>query len=100
MPVLIQIPENPNCDAVDGQVFQCQSAPRVVTHVRREWDGASEWRPITGIGDGGALCPATACLIEDSGEGMCFLIVGGDWGLRLKAHEAAGSWGLDCGEQW
>ena len=39
MPVFIQIPENPNCEAVDGQVFQCQSAARVVTHVRRDRDG-------------------------------------------------------------
>jgi len=100
MPVFIQIPENPNCDAVDGQVFQCQSPTRVVTHVRREWGGVSEWRPITGLEEGWVSCPATACLVEDSGEGMCYLIVGGEWGLRLKRQEEGRPWGLDGDAQW
>lgn len=32
MPVLLQIPENPNCEPLDGQVFQCRGASREVTH--------------------------------------------------------------------
>jgi hypothetical protein len=92
MPVFIQIPENPNCDAIDGQVFQCQSPSREVTHVRRERQGVTDWRPITGLEDGWGSCPATACLVEDSGEGMCYLIVGGEWGLRLKRQDEAGPW--------
>jgi hypothetical protein len=100
MPVFIQIPENPNCEAVDGQVFQCRSAERVVTHVRRDRGGASDWRPITGLAGGGMPCPATACLVEDSGEGMCYLIVGGEWGLRLKPQENPAPWGLDREDQW
>ena len=100
MPVFVQIPENPNCQAVDGQVFQCQSATRVVTHVRRDRGGTSDWRPITGLTEGGDVCPATACLVEDSGEGMCYLIVGGDWGLRLQSAETAAAWGLDRDDQW
>jgi len=100
MPVFIQIPENPNCDAVDGQVFQCQSPARLVTHVRRERRGESDWRPITGLEEGWASCPATACLVEDSGEGMCYLIVGGEWGLRLKRREEPGPWGIDGDDQW
>ena len=99
MPVFIQIPQNPNCEAVEGQVFQCQSAARIVTHVRRERDGATGWRPITGLEDGGSTCPATACLVEDSGEGMCYLIVGGEWGLRLKRDET-GTWDVGSAGQW
>ena len=41
-----------------------------------------------------------ACLVEDSGEGMCYLVVGGEWGLRLKTGEDDGPWGLDRGGQW
>ncbi len=100
MPVFIQIPENPNCEAVEGQVFQCRSPERVVTHVRRDRDGAGGWRQITGLDEGGAPRPATACLVEDSGEGMCYLITGGDWGLRLKPDDSAEPWSLDREEQW
>jgi hypothetical protein len=99
MPVFIQIAENPNCEAVEGQVFQCQSASRVVTHVRRDWEGASDWRPVTGLEDGGAPCPATACLVEDSGEGMCYLVVGGEWGLRLKRQDDAAPWTVERQDQ-
>ena len=73
-------------------MFQCQSATRIVTHVRREWQSVSDWRPITGLEEGWEPRPATACLVEDSGEGMCYLIVGGDWGLRLRRQEGAGPW--------
>ena len=89
MPVLIQIPENPNCAAVDGMVFQCRSATRVVTHMRQDRGG---WCEITGLTEGGAVCPATACIVEDSGDGACYLIVGGDWGLRLRAEDGR-EWG-------
>jgi len=42
MVILIQIPENPNCGAVDGLVFQGRTPPRVVTHVRQDRGGKPE----------------------------------------------------------
>jgi hypothetical protein len=97
MPVFVQIPENPNCPAVDGQIFQCRTASRRVVQVRVAGD---EWCEITGMDEGGEICAATACLIEDSGEGECYLVVGGGWGLRLRRRSAAGEWAMDDGEQW
>jgi hypothetical protein len=107
MPVLLQIPENPNCDAMDAQVFQCRAAARVVTHVlcerRHDLEGGMdgmEWCPVTGVDEGGAPCPATACLVEDSGDGACYLVIGGEWGLRLKPFGATDDWDLANGTQW
>lgn len=100
MPVLLQIPENPNCEALDGQVFQCRSRPRVVTHLLCEWGGDLAWCPITGFNEGGAPCDATACLVEDSGDGACYLVVGGDWGLRLKPPHVTEGWDLADARQW
>ena len=100
MAVFIQIPENPNCAAVDGQVFQCRSRQQPVTQVRLERDGDNCWCDITGIDGQGEPCPATACLIEDSGEGACYLIVGGDWGVRLKRSSDATAWSLENDQQW
>ena len=99
MAVYIQIPENPNCRAMDGQVFQCRSAARTVTQVRMGDDGSDEWFAITGIDERGQDCAATACIIEDSGEGECYLIVGGGWGLRFK-RSATAAWSLEDSAQW
>jgi hypothetical protein len=100
MPVFLQIPENPNCDAMDAQVFQCRSAPRVVTHVLCERSGVMEWCDVTGLDEGGVRCPATACLVEDSGDGACYLVIGGEWGLRLRPEDSAGEWDLADRTQW
>jgi hypothetical protein len=100
MPVLLQIPENPNCEAMDAQVFQCRSAAREVTHLLCERPSGMEWCPVTGIDEGGAPCPATACLVEDSGDGACYLVVGGEWGLRLRPANGSGAWDLADRTQW
>ena len=100
MPVFIQVPENPNCAALDGQVFQCRTPPRPVTQVRIEHDGRHDWCDITGIDETGDPCPATACLIEDSGEGTCYLVIGGAWGVRLKRASVVAAWSLADDEQW
>jgi hypothetical protein len=100
MPVLLEIPENPNCEAMDAQVFQCRSAARVVTHILCERAGGMEWCAVTGVGEGGAPRPATACLVEDSGDGACYLVIGGEWGLRLQPSGASGAWDLADSAQW
>jgi hypothetical protein len=100
MPVFVQIPENPNCPAVDGQIFQCRTASRRVTRVRVERGDEEQWCEITGIDEAGEPCSATACLIEDSGEGECYLVTGGGWGLRLKRRSSAGGWAMEDRGQW
>jgi hypothetical protein len=98
MPILLQIPENPNCDAMDAQVFQCRSAARTVTHVLCDRNGRMAWCAVTGIDEGGAQCPAAACIVEDSGDGACWLVTGGEWGLRLR--EGEGKWDFADTTQW
>ncbi len=107
MPVLLQIPENPNCDAMDAQVFQCRSAAREVTHILCERPGGMEWCAVTGLDEGGTPCPATACLVEDSGDGACYLVIGGEWGLRLRISHLAATpgesvteWDVANATQW
>lgn len=100
MPVLLQIPENPNCEPMESQVFQCRTPMRVVTHVSCQRNGAVLLCPVIGIEDGGTTCPATACLVDDSGDGACYLVIGGEWGLRLKAPDDDGAWDLDSAAQW
>ena len=40
MTIYIEIEDNPNCEAMDGQVFQPRSTPRPVAQVRAE----RQWR--------------------------------------------------------
>ena len=95
----LEIPANPNCDALEGQVFQCRSAARAVTHVRWNRAGSQMWCEVTGLEDGGGTTPAMACEIDDSGDGICYLVTGGQWGLRLKEDNNE-VWSLDDPAQW
>jgi hypothetical protein len=98
--VFIQIEENPNCEPVPGLVFQPRTAPVPVAQVLRERNGRETWCDITGLDAGGQPCRAMACLIDDSGEGGCQLVFGGEWGLRLKPESNGRAWDLDDAEQW
>src|SRR6185295_14355049 len=100
MPVFVQIPENPNCDAVEGQIFECRAKPRIVTHVTWERHGENHWCPLTGLDEDGKPCDAVACIVEDSGEGACYLVTGGAWGLRAKHPSDPGPWDVNNPDQW
>ena len=89
--VLIEVEENPNCEAMDGLVFQPRTPPAPVSQVRTVRGGREMWCDITGVDAGGSERPAMACVIDDSGDGACHLIFGGVWGLRLRTPD---------GEQW
>ncbi|HWC95237.1 MAG TPA: hypothetical protein VG456_00770 [Candidatus Sulfopaludibacter sp.] len=77
--IFIQIDENPNCAAMDGQIFQPRSEPRIVRQVQME-----RWCEVTGLDENWKECEAKAYLIDDSGDGACYLVVGGAWGLHFK----------------
>jgi hypothetical protein len=85
-PIYIQIEENPNCAAMDGLVFQPKAPARVVKRVRISHDGQPIWCDVMALNEGGATAPATAWLIDDSGDGACYLIGGGAWGLKLTSE--------------
>jgi hypothetical protein len=82
-PLFIQIDENPNCPAMDGLVFQPKAPAREVKRVRVSHEGATVWCDIAGVDDQGVQRPAIASLIDDSGDGACYLVSGGAWGLKL-----------------
>jgi hypothetical protein len=91
--IFIQIDENPNCAAMDGQVFQPRTPPRVVRQIRMERGGEERWCDVTGLDDIGRECDAIVCLVDDSGDGACYLVVGGAWGLRFRDGNDGTQWG-------
>lgn len=98
--VFLQIDPNPNCEPLDGMVFQPRAASRPVAQLRYERGGAAAWCDVTGVDEGSRWPAAQACLVDDSGDGSCYLVYGGAWGLRLRDASAASPWDMSDGAQW
>src|SRR5579864_2364839 len=98
--MFLRFEENPNTGFVDDRVFQERSEPKAVVQVLRKRRGADVWCPVTGLGTKGEPVPALARKVEDSGEGICYLVYGGIWGLRLKDPSCADAWSLEDVHQW
>jgi hypothetical protein len=98
--VYLEIEDNPNCAAMDGQVFQPRSIPKAVVQVRSTRAGTVDWYDVAGLEADAEVCPAMACLIDDSGEGACYLVFGGAWGLRFRLGSSGRPWDITAQEQW
>ena len=99
--VTIEIPENPNCAAMDLRDFHDVGQPQPVHRVLlAQPPEPAQWCDVTGWTAAGASCPAVAQKVDDSGEGVAFLIRGGDAGLRLQPSGRATPWRLDDADQW
>ena len=82
--MILTVDENPNCEMPDPRVIQERGDPRPISHVLRPRDGQEVWCSITAWDSTGAAGPALARKVDDSGEGTCYLVYGGRWGLRLN----------------
>jgi len=99
--ILIEIPPNPNCMGVDTRVFHDLAPPQQVSQVRLERQaGRVQWYDITGWTAAGMPCPAMIQKVDDSGEGVAFLVYGGSAGLRLKPAGEGQPWRPDDSKQW
>ena len=98
--MFLTVEENPNCESVEGRVFNEREKPRAVAYVLRTREGKDLWCLITGLTAAGQPCPALARKVDDSGDGTCYLVTGGVWGLRLQDPSRAAPWSLDDPQQW
>src|SRR5438477_976347 len=98
--MFLRFEENPNFGFCDDRVFQERSETREVSHILRQRDGQELWCPVVGINNVGQPQPAMACKVEDSGEGICYLVYGGLWGLRLRHPTCQDEWAFDDEHQW
>jgi hypothetical protein len=98
--MFLRFEENANCGFVDDRVWKEEGVPRQVDKILRVRSGQDVWCPITGLNDKGQPVPAQAVKVEDSGEGTCWLVYGGLWGVRLKDPDNLKTWSLDDTAQW
>ena len=97
----LEIEENPNCGATPLQVFHTLSGPRLVKQMRLHRQEREQLCWVTGIEAGGALCPAWAQTVSDSGGGVSVLIYGGGWGIRFKpVGQEKDPWDFNDPHQW
>ena len=98
--IVLEIPPNDNCEAVDQRVFNDLGAPQPVNAVRLLVDGkTAQWCALTGWTLEGKPVPALAQKVDDSGEGVVYLIHGGSAGLRLS-NQNPPVWDQASGKAW
>jgi hypothetical protein len=99
----VDVEPNDNTPMMAQQVYRNIDVPFPVTHVRI-YEGEPEGRlcAITGwsSAESGPVSRAYAVKIEDSSEGMAYLVYGGDWGVRLRPAESDAPWSTDDFDQW
>ena len=97
----IEIEDNPNCSEVAMMVFQESESPRSIRGILTGSAGQEEECEVVGVVSDGSFAQAHTVKIADSGDGVAYLIYGGDWGIRLKpkAH-AKDAWDLKNPHQW
>ena len=99
--MFLEVESNPNVDQSLGLVYKDVSPPREVYCVK--YFVHEEEKPVlvTGWdGEKGVACPAYACRVEESGDGMATLIFGGSGGIRMKELEDEDEWDCRKPEQW
>lgn len=99
--VVVEIPENANCPQLDMRVFHDLDAARSVHKVRLERHaGEYAWYEVVGWTQMHKPCPAYVNKVDDSGDGVAFLVYGGEFGLRLRPEGQQTDWKLEDADQW
>ena len=99
--MFLEVEPNPNVDQSVGLVYKDVSSPREVYCIK--YFVHEEEKPVlvTGWdGEKGMACPAYACRVEESGDGMATLIFGGSGGIRMKELEDEEEWDCRKPGQW
>ena len=100
MTISLSVEENPNCESLEPRVFQERTAPRTVAEVLRTRGEKECWCPVVAVEAGGQTGPALARKVDDSGDGTCYLVYGGRWGIRLKEPTCRDPWNISEPHQW
>lgn len=97
----LEIESSPNCDGMEGMVYQTLAPPRPVRQLPVVRGGREMRCWVTGVEPPGRWIPAQAVKITDSGAGVAYLMYGGRWGLRFQPVTGGPPcWDLRDPTQW
>lgn len=98
-----EVEENPNCPQSVSMRFKELGPARPVKQIGiSDRPGGTELCWVTGWCDDQSqpLCAAYAQQVEESGQGLAYLLYGGNWGIRLKPVSLEENWDLSSPNQW
>ena len=99
--MFIDIEPNPNTEISFNMVYRDVSPAREVFCIKYMVGVEDQPVQVTGWdAETNAPCPAYACKVEESGDGMALLIYGGSGGIRMKPLEDESTWDSASSKQW
>ena len=99
--MFLEIEPNPNVERSFDMVYREISPARELYCIKYNING--EDQPVQIIGwnaETNSPCPAYACKVEESGDGVALLIFGGTGGIRMKLLENENQWDTQSSQQW
>lgn len=99
--ILINVDDNPNCKGVPQMSYAEMEPPKEVAKIRLEKGGKNLDCWVTGINEGGSLCPVYSQKVVDSGAAYAYVVYGGEWGIRFQTENPAmHPWDMSNPAQW
>jgi len=99
--MFIDVEPNPNTETGFNMVFRDISQAREAFCIK--YNIGTDDQPVQVTGwdaETNAPCPAFACKVEESGDGVALLIYGGSGGIRMKPLEDESPWDSTAPMQW
>jgi len=97
----ISVNENPNCTESEQFHFNELEGARAIKGIRVDERGREIFCDVVGVKKDGGFVAASAVKVADSGAGFAYLIVGGEWGIRMRPETYGGeAWDLTNRHQW
>ncbi|MFQ5451244.1 MAG: hypothetical protein ACE5E9_11500 [Nitrospinaceae bacterium] len=99
--MFVEVEPNPNTGTSFNMIYREVSPPREVFCIKYNARTGEQPVQVTGWdAETNAPCPAFACKIEESGDGVALLIHGGSGGIRMKPLEDESEWNPHATTQW
>lgn len=99
----VEVEQNDNSLLSADHVFSSSGLTFLVKQVRiYEGEPDGKLCKITGWSsrDGGSPVEAYGVQIDDSSQGIAYLVYGSDWGVRLAPAGSVAAWSMDNPDQW
>jgi hypothetical protein len=99
--VFVEVDSNSNTDQSFNMIFRDISPARELYCIKYPVNGEEQPVQVTGWdAESNTPCPAYACKVEESGDGVALLIYGGSGGVRMKLLEDEIKWDPESSKQW
>ena len=96
--IYVEVEENPNSWYLPMQVFELRGDVHTARAIRVDGlAGDGDLQDVVGWSSaaGGSPCEVTYAEVSDSGAAASILVMGGDYGVRMRPAGGQGPWSLE-----